>query len=228
MMRLFASAGAMLVLGAAPFDAAQGGQIPVHQEPNHRTLLYTAQLRLLDVALPAGASHVDHRHDYDVATVNIESALTRTRRPGEAWSDPRPRAVGSVNITEYTGTPGVHRTENVDTRPYRVMAVENVREGNWTTPALLSAAGTTLLQQSRAFAVYEVRLDAATPRTTHMHEVPAVAVLVSGAFQNQGGGGETPFRLPQPGRWLLTPMGQAHTMSVGAAGTAHIVEFEAR
>jgi hypothetical protein len=47
-------------------------------------------------------------------------------------------------------------------------------------------------------------------------------------FCFQGGGGESSFRLQQPGRWLLTPMGQAHTMSVGTGDAAHIVEFEVR
>lgn len=234
MTRLTATAAAAALFGAvvatAPLDDARGrpAQVPLHEEPHSRTLLYTARLRLLAINIPAGETSADHRHDYDVASVALGMATTRSRRPGEEWTAPGAREAGSVNITEYTGMPGIHRVEAVGTMPLRLMAIENVREGKWSVPAPLAAAGTTLIQQSRAFGVYEVRLDGRTRRTTHAHEVPAVAVLVSGAFENQGGGGESSFRLQQPGRWLLTPMGQAHTMSVADGGTAHIVEFEAR
>lgn len=227
MKRVAATVGAALLFGASA--AGRSAQVAVTEEPHHRVVLYTAQLRVLDVNISPGDTALDHAHDRDTATVAIGNATTRTRRPGEDWGAPRVRRLGSVNITEYTGAPAVHRVENVDTTPYHLIAVENLRDERWSMPkAPAAAAGTTLIQQSRAFAVYDVRLSAGTPRTTHAHEVPTISVLVAGAFENQGGGGETPFRLQQPGRWLLTPMGQAHTMSVIGAGDAHVIEVEVR
>lgn len=224
--RAAATLGVALIVGVAiAGPSAQGAGT---EDPHRRLVLYHGHLKVFDVNIPPGDTSLDHRHERDIATVAIGNATTRTRPSGEDWSAPRVRPPGSIGINDYTGAPVSHRVENTDTTPYRLIAVENVREGGWSMPKPLAGAGTTLLQESRAFTVYDVRLSTGTPRTTHFHEVPTVAVVVAGAFENQGGGGETPFRLQQPGRWLLTPMGQQHVMTLVGTGNAHVVEFEAR
>jgi hypothetical protein len=134
-----------------------------------------------------------------------------------------------VQITSYTGAPAVHQVETVGASPYRLFAFENLRESGWTTPELVAAPGTTLVEESRAFAVYEVRLDASTPETSHTHQMPSVVTLLSGAIDVQGGGGETPFSLTEPGRWFPSTWEAPHTLMLAAgSGEARIMCVEAR
>jgi quercetin dioxygenase-like cupin family protein len=201
-------------------------QVPVIKEPHHRVVLDTILLRVLEVSIPAGETTLDHVHDRDIATVALGEATTRTRAGDEAWGEPRTRTPGSVNVTSYTDTPAAHRVENIGTTAYHVVGVENLRAGGWLSTKQVAAPGTTVLRQTRAFIVYDVRLDAATPVSNHPHELPLVAVLLSGTIENQGGNGETPARFDQPGRWIFIPGG--HNLRVGPSGTAHLVEIEVR
>lgn len=204
------------------------GQVPLSKEPRHKQLLYTAHLRLLDINIPVGDATLDHMHEYDVATVSVSDSTGRIREAGQDWGAPRVREVGNLAITDYTGAKRAHRVENIAKSPYHLIAVENVRDSGWTTPAPLTAPATTLAQESRAFSIYDVRLNASAPRTTHTHEVPTVVVLISGAVTYQGAGGNDPFELREAGRWIFAPLGSNHTLSVSGTDEARIVEFEAR
>jgi len=215
-----------MVAGAAL--TVRSAQIPMLKEPRHRQVLYTSHLRVFEVTIPPGDITLDHSHEYDIATVALEDSATRTKIGAGDWGEPRPRTLGSLNLTEYTGAHGAHRIETVGMRPFRLIAVENVRDGGWTIPAALDAPGTTLTQQSRAFSIYEVRLGGDVLQTTHTHEVPTVAVLVSGGFTYQGGGGSDPFEVKQVGRWIFAPQDGPHTMRATPGVDARIVEFEAR
>jgi hypothetical protein len=213
---------------AASAVSVWSGQVPLSQEPRHKQLLYTANLRLLDVNIPVGDTTLDHLHEYDVATVAVRTSTTRIREAGQEWGPSRVRESGNLAIAEYTGTRRAHRIENIGREPYRVIAVENVRDGGWSTPTPVMAVGTTLAQESRAFSLYDVRLDGNTPGTTHTHDVPTVVVLVSGAATYQGAGGTDPFEIREPGRWILGLPGSPHTFRVSGTDEARIVEFEAR
>ena len=206
--------------------AALATQIPVEKEPHHRVVFEDAQLRVLDVNVPPRELTLEHRHDHDIATVSISAADTRTISPGQPWGPTRPRRPpGAPNTTEYTGKPGVHTIENVGQTLYRLIAVENLRDGNWSTGALLDASATSLAIESRAFRVYDVRLGAAAPLTRHIHQVPAVAVLVAGAIVADTE--SAPQRLDQPGQWVLVKPRELHRMVVSGSD-AHIVEIEVR
>ena len=200
----------------------------VNEAPSHNRLLYTAHLRMFDVTLAPGGSTVDHSHDHDVVTVAVGEATLRTRAPGGEWSAPRSVASGAVEIASYTAAPAVHRFENVGKTPYRAFAIENLRDAKWTTPQLITASGTRLLEQSRSFAVYDVRLTASTPKTSHVHQQPTVVMLMAGGVEVQGGGGESEFRMETPGRWFPSQWDQPHTLTLVGSGDAHVVEVEAR
>jgi hypothetical protein len=200
---------------------------PVYKDPHHRQVLYTNWFRLLDVSVPAGETGHEHSHERDVATVAISGAVTRARPAGQDWGPSRERAIGVLNVTPYTGTPGAHTIQNLDKIPYRLIAVTNERESGWSTAPPMKAAGTTVAQQTRAFILYDVKLDASTAESDHDHERPTVTVLVSGTVENQGDGGTEPFRVQEPGRWIYTPAG-GHTLRLPSGGSAHVVEFEVR
>jgi hypothetical protein len=215
-----------LVLAASV--AIASAQVPLEKEPHHKVLLDTLLLRILEINVPPGDTTLDHRHEYDIATVALGNASTRARPAGQDWGAPRVRPVGSADLVEYTGKPAVHQVENPDKTPYRLIAVENYRTGTWPARTAITAPATTLAKEGRSFAVYDVKLTAAEATTEHAHDVPTVVILVSGEITNQGVNGEEPYAVRGAGRWVLVPAAQAHTMQVAGSGDAHIVEVEVR
>ncbi|MSO83615.1 MAG: hypothetical protein EXQ53_10030 [Acidobacteria bacterium] len=227
MTRLLALILGVLASGAAAWG--QSARVTMNEEPHHQRLTYIRHMRVFEATLSPGEATLDHAHDHDVATLALGDMMSRLRRVGEDWSAPRMRALGSAEATTYTGVPAVHRAENVGAAPYRMLVVENLRDGGWSTPPPLGAPGTVLRQEARAFAVYDVRLSAATPRTNHVHQNPTLVVLMSGTVEVQGGGGESEFRLGQTGRWFPSSgADQPHTLAVVGPGEAHVVCVEAR
>ena len=217
----------VLACGASVWG--QSAQMTMNEEPHYQRLTYVRNMRVFEVNVPVGESTLDHAHDHDVADVALGDVTSRVRRAGEDWSPVRTRASGSTEITAYTGAPAVHRAENAGPTPYRMVVVENLRDRGWSTPAPIAAPGTTLRQDARSFAVYDVRLNAATPRTNHVHENATLVILVSGAVEVQGGGGESEFRMEQTGRWFPSSGSeQPHTLARVGTGEAHVVCVEAR
>ena len=206
------------------------GQAPValSNEPHHKRLLYTAHVRLFDITVPAGATTLDHSHDRDILTVALGPTTFRTSQASGGWAAPRSYMAGSVNINNYTNAAAAHRMENVGKTPYRVLAVENLRERGWSMPKVVEAPGTTLTQQSRSFAVYDVRLNSSATRTSHVHQQPTVVILIAGSVEVQGAGGESEFRMETPGRWFPSQWDQPHTVSLVSGAEARLVEVEAR
>jgi quercetin dioxygenase-like cupin family protein len=217
-------AALVLIAGAVIVSA----QVPLEKEPHHKVLLDTLLLRILEITVPPGAMTLDHRHEFDIATVALGNASTRTKRPAEEWGAPRIRPLGSPDLVEYTGKPTVHMVENIDKTPYHLIAVENYRTGTWPARKAITAPATTLAKETRSFAVYDVNLTAAEPATEHAHDVPAVVILVSGEITNQGTNGEEPYPVRGAGKWVLVPAAQTHAMQVAGSGDAHIVEVEVR
>ena len=190
MKRLTTSvAAAALLVAVAPVLSAQN---TATQEPHHRVVLYTNDVRVFDVTLPPGEATADHSHEHDIVLVAVGSGATRTRRAGETY-----------------------RIENTDAQPYRAIEVESMHPAS---PA----------QGEAAFTINDVRLKAGAPATGHTHKGATVVVLVEGAIENSGNGGESPARLQQPGRWLLITRGQSHNMEAVGSGDAHLVEIEVR
>ena len=226
MKRLAAISGIALALFAGV--AVVSAQVPLDKEPHHKVLLDTLLLRILEITVAPGETTLDHRHEFDIATVALGTASTRTQRPGEAWGAPRIRPLGSLDLVEYTGKPTVHKVENIDKTPYHLIAVENYRTGTWPERKAFTAPATTVTKESRSFAVYDVNLTAAQPGTEHAHERPTVVVLVSGEITNQGTNGEEPYPVRGAGKWVLVPAAQTHTMQLAGSGDAHVVEIEVR
>jgi quercetin dioxygenase-like cupin family protein len=221
---LFLRAALVLVAGVAVVSA----QVPLEKEPHHKVMLDTLLLRILEITVAPGEITLDHRHEFDIATVSLGTASTRTKRPGEEWGAPRIRPLASPDLVEYTGKAAVHQVENIDKTPYHLIAVENYRTGTWPERKAITAPATTLARENRSFAVYDVKLDANNPSTEHAHERPTVAILVSGEITNQGTNGEEPYPVRGSGKWVLIPAAQTHSMVVAGTGEAHIVEVEVR
>ena len=208
--------------------SAQSGPVFANNEPHHRRLLYTNDVRVFDVTIPPGETAADHVHDYDMATLIVGDGTLQISRNGQNVAAAAPNALGSVVVTEHTGNPPTrYRIQNTGTTPYHAIEVENMREdGKWLTLVPLTAPGTSVLQQSRAFTIYDEQLTPDMGEVRHVHTWSTIVVLVSGSFENGGIGGEAPVRFTRPGQWVPFPRAQAHTVSA-VGGDARIIEIEA-
>ena len=227
-MKRFSLVFGVLVCGASVWG--QSARVTMNEEPHHELLTYVQHMRVFEMNLPAGDMTRDHVRDHDVATLALGNATTRSRIAGGDWSAPVMRVQGSAEITAYTDAPAVHGMENVGATPVRMFVVENLRDdGAWSTLPPIDAPGTTLRQEGPSFAVYDVRLNAETPQTRHVHQNPTLVVLLSGAVSVGGAGGESDFRLEQTGRWFPSfGVDQPHALASVGTGEAHVVCVEAR
>jgi hypothetical protein len=198
-----------------------------------------ADLRIMAVNVPPGGMSAEHRHDFDVATVSLSNGTsTREQLPGKPWGATRPsRELGNVSSVEYTGKPGVHRVENTGKTPYQLFAVENLQQGGWSTTPAVSGLATTTAAESRAFRMYDVRLERERSQTSHRHMRPTIAVLIGGAILSDAPDTQAKAfapapvglkQLTQPGEWLLVPAGDTHHVVRLGVGNARIVEIELR
>ncbi len=216
--------GAALMLCVSAYGAEP---VPIEQDPYHKIVFSDQALRVLEVRVPEGQETLDHMHRYDIATVCIDCAQTRTRLPGQPYGEIRPRKAGGFLIAEYAGKPAAHAVKNVGTGFYRLVGVENVRLSGWTTAAPLAGqAGTVLAQESRAFRVYDVQVEPGKARAQHTHTSPTVVVLDKGDVSQQTGTASK--RLSKPGEWTLVPAGVSHTIGAQGRDAAHLVEIEVR
>ena len=200
MKRLIFALGCTLAVWTSVAAQSQ----PATSEPHHKRLLYTNDVRVFDVVVPPGQSTSDYAYAHGVATVVIGSGVTSVRDAGS-----------------------VIHVDNSATADYHAIEVENMRDDDrFLMPPVIMAAGTSVLTQSRAFTVYDVKL-AADQTTRHEHAWSTIAVLLSGAIEQGGIGGEEPARLRGAGQWLTLPRAQAHTLTA-IGGDAHVVEIEAR
>jgi hypothetical protein len=191
---------------------AQSAALSINDEPHHKRLLYTNDLRLWEVTLRAGEATQPFVHEYDVATVVIGDGTLSLERDGEAVTPPSPNAHGSVVVAEHTGRRTMYRIENKGTTDYRAFEIENTHE----------------TKQSPPFVVSDLTLKAGDRETMHQHTGATIIVLIGGTLQQGGIGGEEPVRISQPGQWLELPRFQGHTVMAVGATDARVIEIEVR
>ena len=129
-----APAGAVLtttlLLIAVGAFAAQT-YVPVHEEPRHRLVWESQNVRVLDLLIPPGDTTKFHIHNSPIFYVTLTPGSLRTQRAGERWVTPtgRPSGPGSVRFDDsYKETPVIHRVSNSGETPIRSILVLNERE----------------------------------------------------------------------------------------------------
>jgi quercetin dioxygenase-like cupin family protein len=207
---------------------AQSASVSINDEPHHKRLLYTNDLRLWEVTLSSGQSTTPFVHEYDVATVVIGDGTLNIQRNGESLTPPAPNSRGSVIVADHTGAPATYRIENSGTTDYRAFEIENMHDaGKWAAVMPITSPGSSVLKESRSFTVYALALKAGDPPAMHQHTGATITVLIGGTLEQGGIGGEEPVRIQQPGQWLVLPRFQGH--AVAAVGSeAHAIEIEVR
>jgi len=222
----------------AVLTASVAAQVPVINEPHHRTVFQNADFRVLDVRVDPGDSTADHRHDHDIVTVSMNAGTpTRLTTGGQTQNRP-PRPLADATVAEYTGKPASHKIDNVGSAPYQLFGVENLRDAkSWSSTPPVSALATTLATDGRALRIYDVRLATPTSQTTHTHAVPTVAVLINGIVMSEGPDAQAKAlapapvglkRLDSPGQWVLIPRGETHTVVRLGNVDARLMEIEVR
>ena len=218
--------------------ATLAAQVPVNNEPHHRTVYQNADFRILDVRVAPGESTLDHRHEHDIVTVSMNTGTaTRIVSAGQSQNRP-PRPLADATIAEYTGKPGSHKVDNTGSANYQLFAVENLRDAkSWAASPPVSALATTLATDGRAMRIYDVKLATPTSQTTHTHAVPTVAVLINGIVMSEGPDAQAKAlapapvglkRLDSPGQWVLIPRGETHTVVRLGNVDARLLEIEVR
>lgn len=207
--------------------AAQSGA-SINNEPHHKRLLYTNDLRLWEMTLPPGQATAPFQHEYDVATVVVGNGTLNIQRNGQPEAA-APNGRGAVIVADHTGMPSTYRIENMGTTDYRAFEIENMREdGKWPMVTPFSAPGSSVLKESRAFTVYDVVLKPGAPDVTHEHTGATIVIVFDGVLEQGGIGGTDPVRLQQTGQWLVIPRFQTHQLSAVGSADAHAIEVEVR
>jgi hypothetical protein len=207
--------------------SAASAQVPVHQEPLHRVVFENASLRVLDVTYQGAEMSLDHIHSNDIAIVCISGCQLRTRPLGGPWGEAATRRPGETTATAYAGQPTTHRHQNVGESLYRAISVENLRQTGWLEGTLATGGTLRLVNQTRAFRIYDVKLMAGTDETTHVHVFPTIAVLINGEATVRDNT-RIPRVLDHPGGWVILPASEPHTLTTGGRGEAYVVEIEVR
>jgi hypothetical protein len=189
--------------------------------------------RILDVNVPSGTT-MRHSYHNDVATiVMLDGARTRTRVPDKDWGEEITPALGAVSI----GEAGEHEVQNVAASAFQLLAVEKLRDDGRSLPQPAASTGMTLAAESPAFRIFDLKLTTKNTQISHVHSVPAVAVLITGKILSQSPEskaaevGEAPTglkQLDQRGQWLFIPPGDTHHVVRLGVEPAHVVELELR
>ena len=228
---------AFIVLASVATLAAQTK--PFGEDMWHHVVYENPTMRLFSVNVAPGTTTDMHEHQFDVATVSMnEGTPTRVQTPGQKQAEDRaPRALGNAAASEYTGKPGAHRVENLGKRAYQLFALENRKKSGWSTGAAVTGIGTKMVQESRAFRIYEVNLAVNTSQSSHTHSSPTVAILIGGKAMSDGPDAKAkefapaPVGLRQldsPGQWIVIPAGDRHHLVRLGTTDARVVEVEIR
>jgi quercetin dioxygenase-like cupin family protein len=207
--------------------AVVAAQVPVHLEPRHPVAFENEKLRVLNVNIEAGDTTLDHVHAYDIAVVCISGCKIRTRPLGGDWGDWSSRTPGQVSVNSNAGHPIIH-SHQAGNGPYHVISIENLRQGGWSQDAPASALAPKLINQARAFQIYDVRLGAGDVEAYHLHTHPVVAIVVSGDVMVDGKDHRPLKGVGRSTEWAVIPAGTAHGMANRGATEAHIIEIEVR
>jgi len=228
---------ALIVLASVATLVAQTK--PFGEDMWHHVVYENPTTRLFSVNVAPGTMTDMHEHQFDIVTVSMNDGTpTRVQTPGSKQAEDRAaRALGNAQANEYTGKPGAHRVENVGKRAYQLFAIENRKNGGWTTGAAVTGIGTKMVQETRAFRIYDINLALTTSQSSHTHTSPTVAILISGKAMSDGPDAKAKEfapapvglrQLDQPGQWIVIPPGDRHHLVRLGTTDARVVEVEVR
>lgn len=125
------------------------------------------------------------------------------------------------------GDPSTHRHQAGSNR-YHAISVENLRQSGWSEGAPTSGPDTKLVNETRAFQIYDVRLRGGLSEVTHIHAHSVVTVLVAGEVEIKSEGQRPAKVLARSGDWDVISASHTQRIVKHGASDAYVVEVEVR
>lgn len=176
---------ALILLAGSNADAQQ--VVRIAEEPMHRLVLDTQTFQVLDPLVLPGDTTLFHLHDVPIHYVMISSSPANAQVLGQPWPEAGvveqlSREVGDGWWTlEYGEHPVVHRVTNIGDRPFRLIAVTNLTDGEpeGTPEASPGALPGTLEAESPWFRRARVTVPPDRRVPVDPGDEPVVAIQVS-------------------------------------------------
>ncbi|MEO8413427.1 MAG: hypothetical protein ABI472_07190 [Ginsengibacter sp.] len=103
-------------------------QVPVREEPRHKTVLENAYVRLLDVHIKPGDTTLYHIHAAPSVIVHITKSIIGSQVMGNTVTPPGEVLPGQTRFMAYDKSPITHRVYNAGQNVFHVMDIELVKK----------------------------------------------------------------------------------------------------
>lgn len=206
--------------------------VMVHEEPRHRLVHETPDLRVLDVQIQAGDTTLFHTHDTPITYVTIGTSSTDQMALGGTWNNTQPRTpppgrVGAVRaVQSYAERPLTHRVTNVGGTLFRLIAVPSRRRGS-VAVATGEMPG-EVVAENRWFRHATVTLETGEASDYHTAQAPTVLILTQDgrvAIEHASGWVTS---LEMAGQSAVVSHGERYRIRNGGAETSHVVLVQVR
>lgn len=206
---------AALAAGTASDLSAQRTVI-VYEEPRHRVVKDTGELKLMDIQILPGDTTLNHTHDSPILYTFISSG-----------NGPSGGRVSSN--TEYIEEPFTHRVSNNGTHLFRIIALAHYGAGE-AEDADSRPAGVGIEPQleNRWFRSYRFELEPGEETSVHSHQNVSVVVLVSDGRAEVSKENGFPAELTRMGDWTWRDAGASYRIRNGGDVPIAVVVNEAR
>jgi hypothetical protein len=207
--------------------------VMVHEEPRHRLVYDTPDLRVLDVQIQPGDTTLYHKHDSPITYVTIGTSSTDQMILGGAWNNTQPRnpppgRIGAVRaVQSYVEQSLTHRVTNVGQTLFRLIAVPSKRSGTENTTAPEPLPG-DLISENRWFRNSILRIAGYQASTGYTANAPTVLVMVRDGriIIERGDGWMTSLEVA--GQSTIMSQDEHYRIRNGAQQTSDIVFVEVR
>ena len=179
---LCAALGATVACGHRPPDpaapVASTLAVPVYEEPRHRLVFQSPEVRVMDVTVASGETTGYHVHANLLVGIAVQDARFWAQAPGAA-----PGPVTTLKSVPYLfdnwtqDLPYTHRIANADTQPFHYIVAEWLARSGPEAPSLPDGGGRDLVKESPTTRVYQITLAPGAVTEPHTHASPGLVVL---------------------------------------------------
>jgi hypothetical protein len=179
---------ACLGLLAASLAFAAEQPVKVTDEPFHKTVFENAQLRVIDVRIPAGQVTMYHIHSVASVIVYLTKSTNRSQTWGETTTSPRNTTPGDSRYANYDEKALTHQVTNPGPADFRVFDIELLQPAGDSPGPALTRPNLKLQWEEKRARSYAVTLEPGTQA-----EIPGangyLVIGIAGTTAASGGSG---------------------------------------